>query len=82
MSLNNSLAMNFVVDSDDLDGTDYVAVVTKSYADDRADLIAEIPYSEWTAYGNDKQINFNNIAAKEMGDNVSIVIYDAAKTEL
>ena len=77
--LGNDLSMWFYVSNDDLDdlggGTDYVAVVTKSYADGRADLVVEIPFEKWeSTSGNRMRFRFDGIAAKEMADNVSVIV--------
>ena len=73
--LGNELAMYFYVPKAELSGTDYVAVVTKSYADGRADVVEEIPFADWEETTKDRmRFKFNGIAAKEMSDNISAVI--------
>ena len=82
--LGNELAMYFYVNIEDLDGEDYVAVVTKTYADGRDDVVAEVPYEKWAIYQyNTAQMRFrfDGIAAKEMGDNINVVIYSGSADE-
>ena len=77
VSLNNSLAITFFVAQADLDAdTEYTAVVTKKYADGREDCVVEIPSADWKANGAHKTFTFDKIAAKEMKDDVIVVIYD------
>ena len=67
--LGNELAMYFYVQNADLTGTDYIAVVTKTYADGRDDVVVEIPYTAWEPASNNRmRFKFDGIAAKEMGD--------------
>ena len=81
--LGNELAMYFYVPKADLNGTDYVAVITKSYADGREDLVVEIPYSEWEETSNNRmRFKFDGIAAKEMADNICAVIKNATTNEV
>ena len=80
--LGNELAMYFYVKNADLNGEDYVAVVTKSYADGRENLVVEIPYSEWEARDDGRmRFKFDGIAAKEMADNINVVVKVASTGE-
>ncbi len=74
MTLGNSLAVNFYVESADLDGTDYYAVIERTYADGRKTSV-NIPYSEWRTNGIYKVFAYNDVAAKEMGDDISVQIF-------
>ena len=75
VSYGSSLDMNFYI-SKNGDGEDYVAKITKSYADGRAAVVEEIPFSEWVKDGSYWKVTFKGIAAKEMKDNVEITIYN------
>ena len=79
MILGNELAMQFAFKKAPIDErVDYTAVITKTYADGRAAKVVEVPKSEWksaTINGADYYyVSFNGIAAKEMGDDVSVKI--------
>lgn len=76
VTLQNSLALNFFVNTSDIAAGDY-AVITKSYADGSEDLVVEVPYDEWRVASNMTSIGFRKVAAKEMADDVTIVIYDS-----
>jgi len=77
VTLGDSLDILFVVDADHVDEGCY-AVCTRSYADGREDHLVTVPYDRWTIlYGNLLAISYTGIAAKEMGDAVTVVIYDA-----
>lgn len=77
MTLGSSLAMTFYLDPANLEeGETYTAVITKEYADGRANAVVEIPYADWIDYYSWKAITFNGIAAKEMTDNISIEVFD------
>ena len=79
MVLGNELAMNFFVTNAGAETEDYVAVVTMTFADDREDRVVEVPFAEWEeANNNRKKVPFTGIAAKEMSDNINVVIKDAA----
>ncbi len=81
--LGNELAMYFYVANADLEGTDYVAVVTKYYADGREPIIVEIPYADWEARTDNRmRFKFDGIAAKEMNDNIEVVIKVASSGEV
>ena len=78
MILGNELAMNFFVTNTGAETEDYVAVVTMTFADGREDRVVEVPFAEWNeANNNRKKIPFTGIAAKEMSDNINVVIKDA-----
>ncbi len=77
MVLGNSLQINFAVDTAKLEGTDNYAVVTKEYADREA-VTVTIPQSEWLKYsGNVYYFSFNGVAAKEMTDDLTVIVYNA-----
>ena len=80
VTLGGALALNFAFDTAQLDGTtgNYI-VLTRSYADGREDDVVTIPQSEWVfAGGTYIQVSYTNMAAKEMGDKITAVIYNAA----
>ncbi len=80
MTLGNELAMNFYFKQADLDGTDYYAVITKTYADGRDPVTKTVPYSEFAPFKNGStmlwKISFNGIAAKEMADNITVQVFN------
>ena len=77
MLLGNNLAINFYIDPDYLVADeDYYAVVTKSYADGREDLELIIEDDEWEEVYNMYRVSLDKIAAKEMADEITVVIYN------
>ena len=79
VTLGGALAMNFAFDTAQLGGTtgNYIAL-TRSYADGREDDVVTIPQSEWvSAGGSFIQVSYTNMAAKEMGDKITAVVYNA-----
>ena len=72
------LAMNFYIEASDLEeDEDYYAVITKEYADDRQDLVVTIQDEDWQKYDSDTyRVTLTKIAAKEMADRVTVVIYN------
>lgn len=78
MVLGNNLAMNFYIDPDSLTyGDDYYAVITKSYADGRDNLVEKVPSSNWEEASNMLRVTLKQIAAKEMADKITVAVYDA-----
>ena len=78
MALGNNLSMNFYIETADLEfGEDYYAVITKDYADGREDYTLEIQDEDWQEYNSSLyRITMNKIAAKEMADKITVVIYN------
>ena len=83
ISAGDSLDLWFYVWEYDLEGhTDYKAVVTKEFADGRDNVVETIPFTKWEY----KKVSgvpyyrfvFSDISAKEMMDNISVMIYDSA----
>ncbi len=83
MNLGNSLAMVFYVPVENVSDGDY-ALITKSYADGRADVTAKVPLAgaQINQYnGVDCYLaGFNGIAAKEMSDKITCVVCDSNGT--
>lgn len=82
VEMGNALTLYFLFPVDVYaDWTGCYAVVTKTYADGRDDVTVTIPATEWenkTSSGVEyKRVAFDGIAAKEMGDEVQIVLYNA-----
>ena len=76
MILGNELAMQFAFKQVDIvDGVSYTAVITKTYADGRAEVVVEVPQNEWKTDGPYYYVSFNGIAAKEMSDKIYVQIY-------
>jgi hypothetical protein len=85
MTLGNSLAINFFIEPSDLEeGETYYAVITKAYADGRGDVVVKVNQSDWSWSNNYKQhyVSFNGVAAKEMGDKLTVVIYNSADEQV
>ena len=75
MTLGNNLAMNFYIDPAGLDyGENYTAVITKSYADNREDLVVKTASSAWVEYQGLYRVSLNKVAAKEMADKITVVV--------
>ena len=80
MTLGNDLAMNFFVLKSDLVGTDYYVTITKTYADGRADVVETVQYADLVSQGDLWKVTFNGIAAKEMADDIIVVVYNSDGT--
>ena len=78
MTLGSSLSLDFAVDTAKLTGTDNYAQMTIVYADGRESDTVIVPQSEWTQYnGTVYTAKFTGMAAKQMNDVVTAVIYNA-----
>lgn len=76
MTLGNNLAMNFYIDPADLtEGEDYYAVITKTYAD-QDDLEVIVEDDTWEIAYDMYRITLDKVAAKEMSDEIRVVIYN------
>lgn len=76
--LGDTLDMFYYVKTADLRGTDYYAVVTRTYADGKADDVRTIPYDEWEIYdtkGTLIRFGYDKLAAKEMTDEMYVTVY-------
>ena len=79
MTLGNSLAMNFVIDTAELTGTDNYAVITKEYADGTEGKSVTINQADWKVYdGTMYYFTYSKVAAKEMTDKITVVVYNSA----
>lgn len=79
VDLGNSLDMNFYIDPVDLDANeDYIAKIVRSYADGRAneELTVSVDKTKIDSTGY-IYVTYGNIAAKEMGDEIAVTIYDS-----
>lgn len=77
MTLGNDLGMNFFIPKAELTGTDYYAVITMYYSDDREPAAVTLPLDEWTNYSSVYyRISFNGIAAKEMSDSLVVEVFN------
>jgi len=77
-TLEAMLRLDFTVDKSLLTGEDNYVVLTHTYADGSTDVVT-IPQNEWHVSG---MVSYSKIAAKEMGDNVTIVVYNAQGQQL
>ncbi len=78
VSMGNNLDIQFAIPQSAVaDWSGYYAVLTKEYADGRANRVDTVPYEAWTTNGNYYVVTATGIAAKEMADDISVVIYDA-----
>ena len=76
VSLGDSLDIHFFLSDYEVESTDY-AVITRTYADDRPDHVVTVPYGEWDDLGDGRlYITYQDIAAKEMNDTISVVVYN------
>ena len=76
LALSNDITLYLYLMAENYDAG-YTMEITKSYADGR-EVIKTVPAAEWEAYGSTMyRVGFNGIAAKEMTDEISVVIYDA-----
>lgn len=83
VKMGDSLTMYFYVANSNVPGEDYYAVITKTYADGRADVVKTVDYSEWEAYGSSmKRFSFEGIAAKEMCDDLYVTVYSGDGTQV
>ena len=80
MTLGNELVLNFVFKNADLSGTDNYAKVT--IAREGGDYTYEIPQSEWTAFNAFMTQIPVKVFAKEMNDEVTVIICNAAGQEV
>ena len=78
-TLGSSLSLNFAIDMTKITGTDNYVKMTIDYADDREDKTVIVPQSEWVPVGNSNvsTANFTGMAAKQMNDVVTAVVYNA-----
>lgn len=73
----DSLELFFYIKNKDLSGEDYYAVITKTFADGRENVVKNIPYSEWVEYGESyRRFSFSDISAKEMTDEIYVTVYN------
>jgi len=76
MTLGNSLAMNFVIDTSKLDGDGHYAVITKEYADG-SEVVVTVEQKDWIVYsGKLYYFTFNGVSAKEMTDDLYVEVYN------
>ncbi|MBQ7975443.1 MAG: right-handed parallel beta-helix repeat-containing protein [Clostridia bacterium] len=76
LGLGNDLSMNFYVAKNTIEEDSYV-LFTKEYADGAEPLTKKILVSDALDPGDYYKFTFDGLAAKEMGDNVSIVFYNS-----
>ena len=77
-TLEAMLRLDFTVDKTKLSGEDNYVVLTHTYANGSTDVVT-IPQSEWSKAG---MVSYSKIAAKEMGDDVTIVVYNGQGQQL
>jgi len=80
MTLGNSLSMDFGINVANLadNGAGHYAIITKHYADGRTDVVTRVDREDWAVYsGTVYTASCTGIAAKEMCDEVEIVVYNA-----
>ena len=79
MTLGNSLAANFVINTALLEGSGHYAVITKTYADGTQPVSVTVPRSDWKVYNADLYyFTFSGVNAKEMTDRFTVIVYNAA----
>ncbi len=72
VTLGNSLAINFIYEKSNFEGTDYLAEIKHTTA--TGVIEKEIPYTAWIENGDYIYIAYDGISAKQMGDIVEITI--------
>ena len=77
-TLEAMLQMDFTINKNLLTGTDNYAVITHTYANGSTDVVT-IPQSQWASNG---LVSYATIAAKEMGDSITIVVYNGQGQQL
>ncbi|MBQ8249234.1 MAG: hypothetical protein IJY93_05045, partial [Clostridia bacterium] len=78
MTLGSSLSLDFAVNTANLTGTDNYAQMTIVYADGSEPDTIIVPQSEWTEFsGKIYTAKFTGMAAKQMNDVVTAVVYNA-----
>ena len=76
------LQLDFTIDVTKLAGTDNYAVLTRTYADGTTEEV-RVEQADWSkANTTDYYVSYSKIAAKEMGDEVTVVFYNAAGEQL
>ena len=79
VNLGGALALNFAIDTTQLNGTtDNYIVLTRTFANGKAAETITLAQSEWTMSGTYAIVSYENLAAKEMGDEITAVVYNAA----
>ena len=71
MTLGNDLALNFMIDPDDVYGTGLYAEIV------HGEKVTIVEQTAWGTAGDYIRISYKGLAAKEMVDDVTITIYDA-----
>ena len=75
MTLGDSLELDFVIDISLLEEDGAYAEITRTYADGRESVTVTVAQADWAQYhGNLYYIPYDGIAAKEMGDTLSITV--------
>ena len=78
LDLGNTLNMKFIVNLNKLSGTDNYAIITRTFSDGSIEVTDPIPQTTWKKYsGNNYYFEYGKIAAKEMTDMMSAVIYNS-----
>ncbi len=81
--MGNNLDMQFAFAKSAVsDWTGHYVKVTRSYADGNADQVTTIPVSEWTDSGSVYMVTYAGLAAKEMADEITLVICNAEGQEV
>ncbi len=86
IKLGSDLAMNFFVEftkisKEDAAAGKYYAIITRTYADGRADDVLTIWSSEWDARDTMFAITYEGIKSMHMNDRLTVKIYTADGTE-
>ncbi len=84
MTLGGTLAMNFFFQQNKLTEPkeNYYAVIRKNYADGRDDMVVTIMGEDFATQGSLYKLTFNNIAAKEMCDQITVTIFRLDGTQV
>ena len=85
MTLGNSLAINFFIKPSDLaEDETYYALISKEYADGRANVVVKVEQADWLYHQGYKEyyVTFDKVAAKEMTDELTVVIYNSKNEQV
>ena len=82
-TLESMLQLDILIDCSQLEGDDNYVILTRHYADGREDEVVRIDQADWTFYRDTRYAaSYTKIAAKEMGDEITAVVYNAQGQQL
>ena len=87
LALEEMIELNFVVYTDQLVGEGIYAEITHTYANGNEPDVVILPMEDWVPHTSSggrtrAKVPYTNIAAKEMGDVITLVVYNVAGQQL